>query len=73
MSSSSLLARSIRDSLVNCNAQTRWLWVVVATLAVAPVLALKPPPVRSSMQGPGGSPPQQAQALGHASSVERVS
>ena len=53
----------------------RWLWVVVATLAVAPALAQTPPPVwRPTVSGPAAAAfPQDAQAPGAASSVETPS
>jgi hypothetical protein len=69
--SRSLLTRSLRDSLVKCNALTRRPWVVVATLAVVPVLAQTPQPAWTrTIPGPAVvALPKNAQAPGPASSV----
>ena len=57
---------------MNCNALTRWLWVVVATLAVAPVLAQTPQWAwMHTVPGPAAAAlSQDAQAPGPASSSQ---
>lgn len=56
---------------MNCNVLTRWLWVVVATLAVAPLLAQTPQPAwRPTIPGPAAALSQYAQASGPASSAQ---
>jgi len=57
---------------VNCNALIRWLWVVVATLAVAPVFAQTPQPAwTAAIPGSAAAAlPQNAQAPGPASSSQ---
>ncbi|HZQ70150.1 MAG TPA: M48 family metallopeptidase, partial [Terriglobales bacterium] len=57
---------------MNCNALIRWLWVVVATLAVAPVFAQTPQPAWTpAIAGPAAAAlPQDAQAPGPASSSQ---
>ena len=57
---------------MNCNALIRWLWVVVATLAVAPVFAQTPQPAwTAAIPGSAAAAlPQNAQAPGPASSSQ---
>jgi hypothetical protein len=53
---------------MNCNVLSRWLWVVVATPAVAPVLAQTPQrPWTPTIPGPAAAAlPQQGASTGHA-------